>query len=402
MNKLAPPTQMVQSSLRVWRVWLTLVVASGCTFHDYEYLGAARGLMSQDGGQAGRAGVNIGGNSRAGAVATVLRSGGASSNETGGRTLTDSLQSGGGVTGLGGTRTAISSGASDGLGGLTFGGARSVGGSATDNPIGGGTTLPPATGGNTSGGATRSVATGGSVNSTGTRASGGNATGGSQTGGTSAVVGGTSGATGGTSAASSANGGTDSCAGCARLEVPFTAAGQRARYYLKFLPWATVNAYSGSTMTLAGKMKIRARARALGNTQYQMLIQQDSGDYVMCFSAITSVPPEITTSWVTLEWALGTCASDSSIGRLGFDLITSSSEVAPSKTSMLIDSIWIELHGKVIVGPFNFDVASSINASAVANDWAQTNGVLYLRPSTVAPASTPPTGSTIAWEGSSG
>jgi len=153
-------------------------------------------------------------------------------------------------------------------------------------------------------------------------------------------------------------------------------------------------------MTYAGTMKIRARAHELGNTQYQMLIQQDSGEYVLCFSPVTSLPAGITTSWVTLEWSLGSCASDSSIGRLGFDLITPSSEAAPGLTSMLLDSIWIELQGTTIAGPFDFAAPSSVNASAVANDWAQTNGILYLRPSTVEPASTPPSGSTIAWEGS--
>jgi hypothetical protein len=60
---------------------------------------------------------------------------------------------------------------------------------------------------------------------------------------------------------------------------------------------------------------------------------------------------------------------------------------------MWVDSIQIDLKGTTLAGPFNFDTSDTVNPSAVTNDYDQTRGVLYLRPS----SPTPPSGSTISW-----
>jgi hypothetical protein len=166
---------------------------------------------------------------------------------------------------------------------------------------------------------------------------------------------------------------------------------------MRFSPMVSVlEASVGATL------KIRVRALQLGNTEFHLMIQQDSDPFAMCFSPVQTLPTNIASSWAVLEWSLASCSASTNIGRLAFDLGTSSASDAPtpSHTAMLIDSIWIELNGKTIAGPFNFDSQSSINGAAVADDWTQALGVLYLRPSTVAPSATAPAGSTISWQAS--
>jgi hypothetical protein len=140
---------------------------------------------------------------------------------------------------------------------------------------------------------------------------------------------------------------------------------------------------------------MRVFAPKLGNTQYQLLVQQASGSYTMCFSGVRSLPPGVTAGWVTLEWSMGTCTSDTNIGRLGLDLLTSDalSDPTPDTTVLWLDTISLELAGSNLAGPFNFDSASTVNATPVTDDWNQSLGVLYYRPATP----TPPTGTTITW-----
>jgi hypothetical protein len=140
---------------------------------------------------------------------------------------------------------------------------------------------------------------------------------------------------------------------------------------------------------------VLAFAPQLGNTQYQLYVQQDSGSYTMCYSAVQTIPSGVTSGWVTLQFGLGTCSVDTNIGRLGLVLITDSSTSAPAPgtTTLWIDSLWIELKGNYIAGPFKFDALSSVNPSSIPNDYNQEYNVLYLRPS----SPTPPSGSNISW-----
>ena len=149
------------------------------------------------------------------------------------------------------------------------------------------------------------------------------------------------------------------------------------------------------SVTSAGIMKVRAYAPQLGNTQYQLLIQQDSGSYTMCFSGQLNFPSGIASNWVTLAWSLATCSANTNIGRLGLELISDASATAPtpSTTQLWVDSIWIEANGYSVAGPFNFDTSSTVNAATVAYDFNQSYGPLYLRPSNP----TPPSGSTLWW-----
>jgi hypothetical protein len=185
--------------------------------------------------------------------------------------------------------------------------------------------------------------------------------------------------------------------------VPFTAKNTKARYFMLFSPMVTVNTHATSStgggtstaITAEGTMKIRAFAPALGITQYNLFVQQDNGSYSMCFSGAQTMPTELTSGWVTLAWGLGACTADTSIGRLGLELVADEAADAatPSSTTIWLDSIWIELNGTTIAGPFNFDTSDKVNASAVTNDYDQDYGILYLRPSDP----TPPSGSTISW-----
>jgi len=161
----------------------------------------------------------------------------------------------------------------------------------------------------------------------------------------------------------------------------------------RLVPGAT-----GTPVTSEGTLKLRVYAPTLGNTQYQLFVQQDSGSYTQCFSGYKTLPTEVSSSWVTVAWGLGACTADTSIGRLGLELVADTAVDAstPSSTTMWVDSIQIDLNGTTIAGPFTFDTSDTVNASAIANDYDQTRGVLYLRPS----SPTPPSGSTISWRGS--
>ena len=210
-------------------------------------------------------------------------------------------------------------------------------------------------------------------------------TGGAHTGGAS-VTGGSS-STGGTSGSSGNTGLPTSCSGCAVLGVPFNMKGQIARFLMLYTPSVAV--------TTAGILRARVFALQLGNTQYQLFIQQDSGSYTMCFSGPQSLPSAIASSWVTLDFSLASCSATTAIGRLGLELIadTSVSAPTPSYTQLWVDSIWIEANGYTVAGPFNFDSSSTVNAATVVYDFDQSYGALYLRPS----SPTPPSGSTLWW-----
>src|SRR5512133_1988867 len=274
MNEVVSSVQSARSPARQWYAGLVLSFAGACTLHDYEYLGAARGLTALDGGQAGQAQLTLRG-TKSGVVGGTTATGAGGTESTRGSDLTMATSTPVGAAGkTGGTLSGgSSSGVIAGEGGLGFGSGGRTGNGGAQTLVASGV---GASSGSSAIGSATAVTAGGATD---TRGSGG-----SSSGGASSAIGGVSNAAGGVSAASSTFGGAASCPGCARLDVPFTAPEQRARYYLKFLPWATVNARSGSSITYAGTMKIRARVRQLGNTQYQMLIQQDSGNYVLCFS----------------------------------------------------------------------------------------------------------------------
>ena len=95
---------------------------------------------------------------------------------------------------------------------------------------------------------------------------------------------------------------------------------------------------------------------------------------------------------------MGACTADTSVGKLGPELLTDTAVDAstPGSTTMWVDPIQIDLNSTTIAGPFTFDTSDTVNASAVTNDYDQTRGVLYFRPNTP----TPPSGSTIYWRGS--
>lgn len=187
------------------------------------------------------------------------------------------------------------------------------------------------------------------------------------------------------------------------LKVPFTGLNQTARYFMVFEPTVTVNTRatggSGGAVTAAGTLKMRVFAPALGNRQYQLLVQRSVANYEMCFSEYRSLPASVTAGWLTLEWDLQSCTTDTEIGRIGLDLRTSdaATDPTPSSTEMWVDSIWIERGGTILAGAFDFDAASSVNATPVQDDWNQTPGVLYYRPSIPPSNITPPTGTTISW-----
>ncbi len=380
-------------------LWSILLFTSACTLNDYGYLGAKRetaalnenlGGMTAGAGSSGRGGRligEVGGSTEQNTAGSASTATNAGDGALGG----NSVGAGGtaGTTQSGATHTASSAGtsAAGGMRGSSVGGFGSTGNSGGygSSPSQGGSATVTDGGSSIGGGP---AVTGGGSSTGGTAA----ATGGSAAGGTAAATGGS--AAGGIAAAT---GGVVSYTGMARADVPFTTRGQLARYFMRFSPMVSV-----VESAVGGTLKIRVRAVQAGNTQYQMLIQQDSSPYSMCFSPVQTLPADITTSWVTLTWSLASCSANTSIGRLAFDLITSSAADAPtpSYTAILIDSIWIELNGKTISGPFNFDSQGTINGAALANDWSQALGVLYLRPSTVEPAATAPAGSTISWQAS--
>jgi hypothetical protein len=339
-----------------------------------------------------------------GGVSSSVGAGGVGSTGQGGNTtFSGTTESGGngtvGGTGVGGT---TGEGASGGRGSSATGPAGASGMSTAGH--GGLAGSGPGTAGTSGANPGLGGATAAGTTAAGTTAGSGGAAG---FGGTT-VTGGTS--SGGAAAAAGYSGktGAMTCSGCARLDVPFTARDQLARYYMMLSSTATVNEHASggaagaSAVTNAGTMKIRAYAPLLGNTNYEMLIQQSVSPYAICYSAVQTLPDAITSSWVTLEWSLASCSTDASIGRLGLDLITSSATSAPSPstTTMWLDSIWIELKGEVILGPYNFDTATSVNPSTIANDYEQTANVLYLRPTISTPpvgSTAPPSGSTVSW-----
>jgi hypothetical protein len=404
---------------------LATSVVDACTLNDYSYLGAKRDAQITSAGQSARAsggstssvvggtaghlatpgggtatstavtvgGQGQGGASAAGGTGPVVEDGGmAGQGETGGTPSTRTITGGGGGATIGGTTsstrtTSIAGGGAVSTGGTSASGTTSV---ANGGAAEGGS-------GNSAGATTVSsggiAAAGATISSGGIAAAGAAVSNGGTAGG--AGIGGTTVATGGATPVTS-------CPGCAVLDVPFTAKGQSARYLMLFSPTVTVNERpatssggSGATVSNQGTIKARAYAPKLGNTVYQLFVQQEGGSYTMCFSEYLAVPPELTSSWVTLEWGLGNCSSDTSIGRLGVILLSSDDASAPTPTATTIwlDSLWIELNGSIIAGPFNFDSADKVNASAMPNDYDQTKGVLYLRPS----GPPPPSGSTISW-----
>lgn len=367
------PTQM--RTLHWVSVSAVVLTLGSCTLEDYNYLGARWGVVS--GGTAGTSGTNVTGG-------TFPTEGGTGPELTGG---TSSAGGTGGVA-SGGASTYRDSGTgnSTATGGTAEIDTWNTGG---DSPTGG---AHSATGGDTAGGASAGGATsasGGASASGGVTASGGN----SATGGTTT--------TGGSSAG--VGGAPTSCAGCAVLNVPFTTKGQSARFLMLFSPSATVNergdttGVSGgtSTITAAGKLKVRAYAPQLGNTQYQLFIQQSVSPYSQCSTGAVAIPSGITSNWVTLEFDLSGCSADTSIGRYAIDLLADSavSAAVPSSTVIWIDSVWFEIKGNTVVGPYNFDTSGAVNPSAIWNDYDQSNGALYLRPNNPSP----PTGSSISW-----
>jgi hypothetical protein len=410
-----------------WHLAGSLLAASfvdACTLSDYNYLGTQRDSI----------GTSVGGigNTDTMSLPSAGNSGGVF-NSTGGRTLTG-LAGGAGaaansaVVSNGGTTAGLASGGATQVtstvvvagGGVNAAGGTSnaaitalTGGTAT---AGGGNTAGSsavAGGGVATGGLTNSSVTTGGVNTGGfASASGGSATGGIGTGGFASLAVVTGGVSAGGVSSSAGTGGASppsTCPGCAVLQVPFTASGQIARFFMLFPSSSaalTVNTHAtsstgGATSTLVtseGTMKLRVYAPLLGNTQYKLFVQQDTGSYTQCFSAAKTLPTEVSSGWCTLEWGLGACTADTAIGRLGLELITDTAVDAstPSRTTLWVDSIQIDLNGNIIAGPFTFDTSDTINPSAITNDYEQTRGVLYLRPS----GPTPPSGSTISWRGS--
>lgn len=349
--------------------------ANACSLSDYSYLGAKR-----DGDTSKHAG---------GAQTSTTPSGG---------TAGQGGQLSGGTHAGSSTPTSSAGGNSSqgGVSASTNGGMTASGGTpATSNFAGG----VPSNAGATSTAKTSAVAGGGSTSGGGAAAAGTRAT----NGGTTHTVGGSpSGGTGGTTVTTTATPPPSSCDGCAVLEVPFTGINQTARYFMVFTPSVTVNTRVGGTsgaVTAAGTLKVRVFAPVLGNRQYQLLVQRSVANYEMCFSEYRSLPASVTAEWVTLEWNLQSCASDTDIGRIGLDLRTSdaTTDPTPGDTEMWVDSIWIERDQSVLVGAFDFDAATSVNATPVQDDWNQTPGVLYYRPSVPPSDIEPPTGTTISW-----
>jgi hypothetical protein len=190
------------------------------------------------------------------------------------------------------------------------------------------------------------------------------------------------------------------CTGCAVLDVPFSAKLQAARVLTLFSPSVAVNdrtsgAGGAGTVVNAGKLKVRVYLPRSGNSTYQLMIQQDSGNYSICYSPITAWPSTATSAWTTLEWGLEACAADTAVGRFAMTLLSPSTTDAavPGRATLWIDAIWIELNGKTIAGPFNFDNANSLNPVGTYYDYQQTYGILYPRPNNP----TPPSGTTLAF-----
>ncbi len=447
---------------RQFDVWLLSLFACACSMQDYDYLGAERNSQSNSGGftapddSASDAGASNAANANQdGTGGASIATGGTPTSGTedaspiaGGTTAhAGQEETTGSVSTTAGSSSGTSTGGAAGYwtttGGDTSSSAGS-GGSPESSTGGGGDGGTPATGGSSAtgnGGSSENAGNSGSENagssgsedagssgsenaggSTGGSASDGGSANGGESGGSEEGGGGSTGgdaSTGGsaaggdTSTGGSATGGSGAiepvdCSGCAVLNVPFTSKGQLARYYLKFATAVDVNqrATDGSgSLIQTGTMKVRAFAPALGNTSYEMLIQQSASPYAICYSEILTWPEGITSGWVTLEWSLGSCSSDTGIGRLGLDLIAPSASDAPTPTgtTLWLDQIWIEKNGGTIAGPFSFDSSSAVSASVVTEDYQQTDGVLFLRPSVPGPPTaptesvTPPTGSTIGW-----
>lgn len=413
---------------------LAAAVASGCTLSDYNYLGAQRDSV----------GTSVGGTTNTGTVSlSSAGNAGGASTSTGGHPTSTTLDGLAGGAGAGGISTVVSNGGTSGgvtsTLGVASGGANGgtsnalptsnlVGGSAT---AGGGThaagSSAVAGGGVGTGGLASSALASGGVNTGGVASSpasnggvstggissdaGASASGGIGTGGLASSTVATGGVSAGGSSSSAGTGGApppSTCPGCAVLQVPFTTSGQAARFFMLFPTSSatlTVNTHAtsstggatGTLVTSEGTMKLRVYAPLLGNTQYKLFVQQDSGSYTQCFSGTKTFPPAVSNGWLTLEWGLGACTADTSIGRLGLELITDTAADAstPSSTTMWVDSIQLDLNGTTIAGPFTFDTSDTINASSITNDYDQTRGVLYLRPG----GPTPPSGSTISWRG---
>jgi hypothetical protein len=384
-------------------VSLFSLVLCACTLPDYGYLGAGR---SNAGGST---------ESKTSAHSGAGQSGTDASGGTGAKSTAASTSS---AYGTGGDTAATASTTPEGQGGNSSPGTN-AGGADTGTDRGGTTGASDGgAGGTATGDHGGAATTAGSGGGTMTASYGGRTgSGGGGSGGRTRITGGGNGGKAGTAGANNGVSGGDagypgvagamSCSGCAVLNVPFTARDQIARYLLRFAP-VSVNAHGSSgtagasAVTNAGTLKVRAYAPRLGNTEYELFIQQSNNSYTLCDSGLQSLPSPITSYWVTLEWSLGSCSADTNIGRMGIDLVTSAatSAPAPGSTTLWIDSMWIELNGNVIVGPYDFDAATTVNPSSISSITDQNVGVLYLRPTIVqSPTSstTPPAGSSVSW-----
>jgi hypothetical protein len=334
---------------------------TGCNIYDSQLISSALGPGSKASGGS------------AGSLPGAGGSGG--SGGSGGRSPQTGGNSGvGGATG--GTSAGTSNGgrggtdASGGSGALE-GGADGEGG---EDPGLGGTGGSGGAGGTTAG----SDGTGGHSGTGGAGAGGGT----SGSGGDYAGTGGTgAGGTGGTGGSGSG----ETCSGCARLEVPLAASGNRAHFTL-LLPSDTD--MSAATITF----RVANVAGTGGN--FRGYIQEGAPDYVFQTGNATTIA-SIGTSMQDIVWSVasaGTAADKTKIRRIGIEISAGSSSSWTNPTVFYVDSITITGSSPSLAS-YPFDTEDSVYTTPTGQG---PTGDMYLND---AAGDTTVTGAAISWVG---
>ena len=264
--------------------------------------------------------------------------------------------------GQGGTSAggAGAGGVMGGTGGAGSGGA----GSGGDGMAGGGS---PANGGTAQGG-------GGGV--------GGETAGAAGSGGVSSAGAGMGGAGG---APAAGTGGMEvapepTCAGCARLEVPLAAAGDKANYVINLA--STQN--FGSAV-----VRYRIYRQAGSGGQIKGYVQHGgSPDFAQFFQS-PYVELAALDGWQTLSWDVGAQAGDydkSIVARVGIQIIGTGGTSFTNPTVVYVD--WIEVTGSAS-GLFRFEAESSV---ATTPTTLASSGILFCNS-----GDSPAAGSALGW-----
>jgi hypothetical protein len=361
VSRLGNPTKRSVSRRFPSRMVLGVVtVFTGCNIYDSELISSALGPGTKaSGGSAGSLPGSGGSGGSAGS--------GGSSPQTGGN------------SGVGGAVGGTSAGTSNGGRGGTdaSGGSRAVEGGADgeggDDPGLGGTGGSGGAGGTTAG-------------SDGTSGHSGSGGAGAGVGGGTSGSGGDSAGTGGTGAGGTGGSGSgETCSGCARLEVPLAASGNRAHFTL-LLPSDTD--MSAATITF----RVANVAGTGGN--FRGYIQEGAPDYVFQTGNATTIA-SIGTSMQDIVWSVasaGTAADKTKIRRIGIEISAGSDSSWTNPTVLYVDRITVTGSSPSLAS-YPFDTDDSVYTTPTGQG---PTGDMYLNDDA---GDTTVTGAAISWVG---